>query len=110
VFSPELKKGSVELMVLTLLSEKPNHGYQIGKLIELRSGGQIQFNISSLYPILCRLENRGWIRGQWVEKSGERRRCFYHLTAKGETVLAEQLRNWEAYTEAVNLVIGVDHA
>jgi PadR family transcriptional regulator PadR len=110
VFSPELKKGSVELMVLALLDDRPTHGYELGKLIEARSGGGIQFNVSSLYPVLYRMENDGWISGRWVEKPGERRRCHYRLTRKGRGVLAEQRRKWEAYTAAVNLVIGVSNA
>ncbi|KPK76447.1 MAG: PadR family transcriptional regulator [Gemmatimonas sp. SM23_52] len=110
MFSPELKKGSVELMILSLLDDRPTHGYELGKLIEVRSGGAIEFNVSSLYPVLYRMENDGWISGRWVEKPGERRRCHYRLTRKGREVLAEQRRLWAAYTAAVNLVIGGSHA
>jgi PadR family transcriptional regulator PadR len=110
VFSPELKKGSVELMILSLLADQPSHGYELGKLIELRSGGEIQFNVSTLYPVLYRMENDGWISGRWVERPGERRRCHYRLTLKGRKVLGEQRRQWAAYTDAVNRVIGESHA
>ncbi len=110
MFSPELKKGSVELMILSLLDDQPTHGYELGKLIEVRSGGEIQFNVSSLYPVLYRMENDGWISGRWVERPGERRRCYYRLTRTGRDVLAEQRRQWAAYTAAVNLVIGGSHA
>ena len=110
MFSPELKKGSVELMVLAVIEDTARHGYEIGKLIESRSGGHIQFNVSSLYPVLYRMEERGWIVGRWVEKAGERRRCHYTLTDEGRRVLARERQTWEAFTLAVNHVIGVSHA
>ena len=105
VFSPAMKKGSVELLLLSLLEDRDRHGYEIGKLIEQRSHGRLQFRISSLYPVLCRMEERGWIKGRWVEKQGERRRRFYRLTAKGKQALAQQKETWDEYTQAVNLVL-----
>ncbi len=105
-----LKKGSAELLILTMLQEGTRHGYEIGKLIELRSDRRIQFHISSLYPILVRMQKRGWINGRWVEKEGQRRRRYYHLTLKGEQALAAQRREWEEFSLAVNDVIGLDHA
>ncbi len=110
VFSPTLKKGSVELLLLSILQDEPRHGYEIGKLIETRSRGRLQFQISSLYPILCRMEERGWIKGRWVEKAGERRRRFYRLTKTGVAALAAQRRTWREYTVAVNLVLGPSNA
>src|SRR5688572_14271374 len=110
MFSAELKKGSSEMLILSLLESQPRHGYEIGKLIEARSGGKLTFALPTLYPTLLRLESRGWIKGRWVEKSGERRRCFYRLTAEGRTVLAEQRETWEAYIEAVRAVMGASHA
>jgi len=110
VFSPELKKGSVELMILALLADRPAHGYELGKLIELRSGGEIRFNVSTLYPVLYRMENDGWITSRWVERAGERRRCHYSLTRKGREVLDRQRGEWSAYVSAVNLVIGASRA
>src|ERR1035441_1198385 len=70
----EWKKGSAELLILSLLEAMPRHGYEIGKLIEQRSEGALRFHAASLYPLLYRLEKRGWIQGGWVEKSGQRRR------------------------------------
>jgi PadR family transcriptional regulator, regulatory protein PadR len=107
LFSSELKKGSTEMLVLSLLEAQPRHGYEIGKLIESRSGGKLTFALPSLYPTLLRLENRGWIKGRWVEKAGQRERCFYRLTPEGRRVLAEQQENWKAYVAAVNEVMGV---
>src|ERR1051326_2556256 len=79
----ELKKGSAELLVLSLVETRARHGYEIGKLIEERSEGTLRFNIPSLYPLLYRLEKRGWIKGQWIEKPGQRRRRYYRLTPPG---------------------------
>ena len=106
----ELKKGSAELLILSLLDARPRHGYDLSKLIRARSGGQLTFHIDSLYPMLYRLEERGWIRGAWVEKPGERRRRFYKLTAQGRRVLAQQRKTWAAFVEAVRRVTGVEHA
>ena len=110
MFSSELKKGSSEMLILSLLEDGPRHGYEIGKLIEARSGGKLTFALPTLYPTLLRLESRGWIKGRWVEKAGERRRCFYRLTAEGHRKLAEQRETWEAFIGAVNAVMGPSHA
>ena len=106
MFSAELKKGSSEMLILSLLEARARHGYEIGKLIEARSGGRLTFALPTLYPTLLRLENRGWIKGRWVEKSGERRRCFYRLTPDGRRVLAQQRETWQALIGAVKTVMG----
>ena len=106
----ELKKGSAELLILSLLDARPRHGYELGKLIHARSGGQLTFHIDSLYPLLYRLEERGWIKGTWVEKPAERRRRYYKVTAKGRRVLADQRKTWAAFVEAVRRVTGGEHA
>ena len=106
----ELKKGSAELIILSILESTPRHGYDISKLIESRSNGQLKFHIASLYPLLYRLEERGWLQGRWVEKAGQRRRRFYNLTADGRRVLASQRSTWKAFVEAMGLITGVDHA
>jgi PadR family transcriptional regulator PadR len=106
----ELKRGSAELLILSLLDARSRHGYDLSKLIETRSDGQLKFHIDSLYPLLYRLEERGWIKGTWVEKPGERRRRFYRLTAEGRRVLAQQRKTWEAFVEAVRRVTGGEYA
>jgi transcriptional regulator len=98
------------MLILSLLEARPRHGYEIGTLIEARSGGKLTFALPSLYPTLLRLESRGWIKGRWVEKAGERRRCFYRLTPEGRRVLTEQRKTWEAFIEAVRAVMGPSHA
>jgi transcriptional regulator len=106
----ELKRGSAELLILSLLDARPRHGYDLSKLIETRSRGQLKFHLDSLYPLLYRLEERGWIKGTWVEKADERRRRFYKVTAKGRRVLAEQRKTWDAFVEAVRRITGDEHA
>lgn len=106
----ELKKGSAELLVLSLLEARPRHGYEITKMIENRSQGRLRFHMASLYPLLYRLEERGWIEGRWVEKAGERRRRFYRLTAQGRKVLGAQRETWREFVLAVDLVTGARHA
>jgi PadR family transcriptional regulator PadR len=110
VFDRELKKGAAELLLLSLLDARVRHGYELSKLIESRSGGKLVFHIDSLYPLLYRLEERGWIKGSWVEKPGERRRRFYRLTADGRRVLTRQRETWHAFVDAVRLVTGEEHA
>ena len=61
-------------MVLAAIEERARHGYEIAKLIDDRSGGLLRFHIASLYPMLYRMERRGWIGGKWIEKAGQRRR------------------------------------
>jgi transcriptional regulator len=104
-FRPELKKGSLEMLVLSLLEARPRHGYEIGKLIESRSAGRLTFALPTLYPALLRLENRGWIKGRWVEKPGERTRCFYRLTPAGRRVLAAERETWRNYVSAVDAIL-----
>ena len=106
----ELKRGAAELLILSLLDARPRHGYELSKLIHTRSGGQIQLHIDSLYPLLYRLEERGWIKGTWIEKANERRRRFYKVTTNGRRVLAQQRKTWAAFVDAVQLVIGDEHA
>ena len=106
----ELKKGSAELLVLSLVETRARHGYDIAKLIEQRSEGALTFHAASLYPLLYRLEKRGWIEGRWTEKAGERRRRLYKITPAGRKVLAAQRSGWEAFVKAIRQVTGSEHA
>ena len=106
----ELKRGSAELLILSLLDPRPRHGYELSKLIHSRSAGQLTFHIDSLYPLLYRLEERGWIAGKWIEKAGERRRRFYRLTGEGKQVLAAQRDNWREFVDAIKQITGPEHA
>ena len=106
----EWKKVSEELLILSLVEARPRHGYEISKLIEQRSGGTVTFYAASLYPLLYRLEKRGWIQGRWVEKNGQRRRRYYRLTSDGQKVLVAQRHGWKAFVEAVNRITEPEHA
>jgi len=106
----ELKKGSAELLILSLLEDRARHGYEIGQLIELRSQGALRFSVASFYPLLYRLETRGWIRGRWVEKPGQRRRRYYRLTREGKKILAAQRDSWREFVEAVGRISGIEYA
>jgi transcriptional regulator len=110
VLDRELKKGSAELLILSLVEARPRHGYEISKLIEQRSHGAVRFNVASLYPLLYRLEKRGWILGRWVEKAGQRRRRFYRLTAEGRQVLKAQRETWREFVAAIGRITGAEHA
>ena len=103
----ELKKGSAELVILSLVEDRARHGYDIAKLIEARSKGTLSFNVASLYPLLYRLERRGWIKGTWLEAAGQRRRRMYQLTAEGRKVLAAQRTGWQVFAAAVNRIAGI---
>src|SRR5260221_10976802 len=100
----ELKKGSTEFLVLALLEHEPRHGYELNKLIERRSRGVVRLHVASLYPLLYRLERRGWITGRWVEKPGQRRRRYYRLTAARAPVLDAPRKSWGAFIIALNPV------
>jgi len=110
ILDRELKKGSAELLILSLVEAQPRHGYELRKLIEARSGGVLSFRVASLYPLLYRLEKRGWIQGRWVEKAGQRRRRYYKLTPAGAAVLADQRNGWREFVRAINRITGFEHA
>ena len=105
----EWKKGSAELLVLSLLEDQPRHGYDISRLIQIRSGGVLQFHVTSLYPLLYRMEERGWIESRWVEKAEQRRRRYYSLKAEGRKVLRSQRKSWKEFVAAMGRVTGVEH-
>ncbi|AHG92256.1 transcriptional regulator, PadR-family (plasmid) [Gemmatirosa kalamazoonensis] len=105
-----LKKGSTEFLILSLLAAEPRHGYELQKLIESRSRGVLTFNVASLYPLLYKMEDRGWIVGRWVEKAGERRKRYYRLTAAGRDALEAQRVSWREFVEAIESVAGVGYA
>jgi PadR family transcriptional regulator, regulatory protein PadR len=110
MFSPEVKKGSAALLGLALVEERPRHGYEISKLIEARSDGALTFRVASLYPMLYRLEKRGWVEGRWVEKAGQRRRRYYKLTREGRRVLSRQRSIWQQFMSALDRVAGLSQA
>ena len=106
----EAKKGSTEVVILAIVEPESHHGYEIAKLIEQRSGGHLRFTLASLYATLYRMEDRGWIKGRWIEKAGQRRRCHYRITDAGRKTLAAQRADWSRFIAALNEVAGVVYA
>ncbi len=105
-----IKRGSAELAILSVLAEVPLHGYEIARQIELNSGGVLRFTLASLYPMLYRLEARGWVAGKWETlASGRRRRC-YRLTEAGRKRLAPLRAEWRLFFRALHRLAGVGHA
>lgn len=104
------RKGSAELLILAALEDGQLHGYDIAREISRRSRGLLTFHVASLYPLLYKLEDRAWIAGRWVEKTGQRRRRCYRLTAEGRRVLARQRSRWEAFVGALSDAAGLKHA
>jgi transcriptional regulator len=106
----ELKRGSAELMILSLLEERERHGYELAQLIEQRSDGAISFHVASLYPTLYRMEDRKLLEGRWVEKAGQRRRRYYRVTAAGRKALKAHRTVWEEFFQGLSRVAGIRHA
>ena len=107
---PEWKKGSAELLVLSLLEDQARHGYDISKLIQIRSGGALRFHVTSLYPLLHRLEEQGSIEGHWVEKAEQRRRRYYRLTPQGKKLLRSKQKSWKDFVALIGRVTGMENA
>ena len=110
MFDAELKKGGAELMILALLEARARHGYELAQLIEQRSEGVVSFHVASLYPLLYRLEKRGWVQGRWVEKAGTRHRRYYRLTRQGKQVLVDRREGWRNFVEAMNRLVSEEPA
>ena len=106
----ELKRGSTELLIIALLEESDRRGYELARLIDERSRGEISFHAASLYPTLYRMEDKDFIEGRWIEKAGQRRRRYYRLTATGKRTLASQRTVWENFFDALNRVARIRHA
>ena len=102
----DLKKGSAELLILSLLETRQRHGYEISKLIETRSKGTVTFRVASLYPLLYRLEDRGWVSSYWGASENNRKAKFYRLTAAGRKRLVRETTRWRQMARAIALVMG----
>jgi len=106
----QMKRGSAELAVLAVLEDEALHGYEIAKRIEARSGGQLRFDVASLYPLLYQLETRRWVKGRWEEAPSGRKRRRYSLTEQGRKALAPLRKGWRDFFQALDLVAGVRDA
>ena len=108
--NPSIKRGSAELAVLAVLEQQPLHGYEIARRIEQESDGALRFTLASLYPLLYRMEKRGWTKATWeTTPAGVRRRC-YGLTPKGVKQLGATRREWDAFFHALSRLGGLGRA
>ena len=102
---PDLLQGTLDLLILRTLDLGPRHGWSIAKRIQEMSREALRVNQGSLYPALYRLEDRGWIDAEWGISDEGRRAKFYRLTSAGRKQLAEEARQWRAFSAAVDLVL-----
>jgi len=103
---PDSLQGSLDLLVLKILSRRPRlHGYAIMSAVRDTSGEVLRVEEGSLYPALHRMEEDGWIRAEWITKDTGRRARIYELTAAGKKQLAAEESRWQALTSAVNRVL-----
>lgn len=103
---PDSLQGSLDLLVLKILSRRPRlHGYAIMTSIQDMSGEVLRVEEGSLYPALHRMEETGWIRAAWITKETGRRARIYELTVAGKKQLAAEESRWQAVTTAVNRVL-----
>lgn len=101
----DLMKGSIDSLLLCLLTEKPMYGYEIIKELSRRSQGYFKFKEGTLYPALHRLENRGLIEGKWQMLPSGRQRRYYQVTEKGYAIIGERKSQWEEFTLAMNKIM-----
>lgn len=105
-YDKQLLKGTVSIMVLTVLRENDMYGYQIIKELEQRSDNVFSLNEGALYPILHKLETDAYISSYWEESEQGRRRKYYHLTSKGAALYENKIREWQTFSKSVNMVLG----
>lgn len=108
--SAEIKRGSAELAILSVLAVHSAHGYELAKRIERQTGGVLRFDMASLYPMLYRLEKRGWIKGTWETAPGGRRRRCYVLTSAGRKQLKPLRAQWRLFFAALEQLAEAAHA
>ena len=105
-----VKKGTAELAILSVLEDGRLHGYEMARRIEKQTKGTLSFTLAALYPMLYRMEKRGWIRGAWETGSNGRRRRCYRLTPAGKKKLAPLRTEWSELFAALRRLAGVSNA
>ncbi len=106
----KVKQGSSEVVILSLLSQRDMHGYEIGKQVEELSGGILRFEMASLYPVLYRMLNKGWLEAYWEKSAAGRKRRYYKLTREGRRQLVPLRKSWQQFFGALNRVARLTHA
>jgi PadR family transcriptional regulator, regulatory protein PadR len=99
-----MRKGSTEILVLSLLQERPMYGYEISQLLEQRSGGYFEMKEGLLYPALHRMQQKGWLSSDWQTVDG-RPRKYYALTSLGQKVFGEQAAEWKDFLQALESML-----
>jgi PadR family transcriptional regulator len=105
-----VKRGSAELAILAVLEVEPLHGYEIARRIDHETRGVLHFTLASLYPLLYRMEKRGWIKGAWETRADRRKRRCYRLTPAGQKRLAPLRAEWRMFFRALNRLAGMSNA
>jgi transcriptional regulator len=100
----QMRKGSTEFLILSLLAEGPMYGYEISQKLEQRSGGYFKMKEGLLYPALHRIQQNGWLTSEWKEIEG-RSRKYYTLTTQGKKALEEQANEWKTFIERLGTVL-----
>jgi PadR family transcriptional regulator PadR len=110
MIGPGIKRGTAELAILSVLEGASMHGYEIARRIEQQTRGKLRFTLASLYPLLYRMENKGWVRGAWqLSAQGRRRRC-YRLTPAGKKKLSPLRQEWSELFRALRQLTKVADA
>ncbi len=100
----QMRKGSTDFLILSLLNKGPMYGYEISQQLENRSGGYFEMKEGLLYPALHRMQEHGWLTTEWLEVDG-RRRKYYTLTKAGRVELGEQSAEWKTFLEQLHLLL-----
>ena len=106
----DLPQGTLDLLILKVLTWGPRHGYAIARLIEEHTGRQLTVEEGSLYPALYRMERRDWLKAEWGLSELGRNAKFYALTRAGRTRLVRETEHWRTVADAVEKVLRTDHA
>ena len=101
----DLVQGTLDLLILKIVSLEPKHGWAIAKRIQQVSGETLQVPQGSLYPALYRLEQQGWITARWRQTDSGREAKFYALTRAGRKRLDAEIANWDRLSSAINVVV-----
>lgn len=105
----ELLKGTLSLLILSLLSRKPMYGYELATTVRADTDGVFAWKEGSLYPNLHKLEADGLVRGEWEAAGAARKRKYYHITKAGRAALADKRDSWSQICTAVNQVLEKSH-
>jgi transcriptional regulator len=109
IMDTELLKGTLSLLILSLLSRKAMYGYEIAATVHHETDGAFTWREGSLYPSLHKLEQGGLIDGRWEEKDSGRKRRYYHITKKGREALKDKVQSWNELCRAVNQIMENSH-